>query len=193
MSRTISTNTKAALGDSQSWPAHLVEVDIGSSTYYLTDAHRNITWGGNTYLAVGHFLGFSDIEEHAAIQISSLTLTLSGVDKTWIALVLGYDFVDREVSIYKAILDYDGALLRDPVTPAPFLIFGGRINHAAVNEDPAEGTCTVAIGVTSHWVDFDRKPGRHTNHAEQQHYFPDDLGFEYASEIIGDLYWGTRS
>lgn len=187
MSRTITAGVLTELGAGSSWPIHLVDVTVGSTIYYLTDAHRGITWGGHSYLAVGHLLGFSDIEEHVDIQVSSLTLNLSGVDQTWIALVLDNDFVDRPVSIYKAVLDYDGNLVADP-----FLVFGGAINHAGIAEDPDDGTCTVSIGATSHWADFDRKPGRHTNHAEQQHWFPDDEGLEFASEIIGDIYWGER-
>jgi hypothetical protein len=59
-----------------------------------------------------------------------------------------------------------------------------------INENPDEGSCTIAISATSHWVDFERRPGRHTNHAEQQVWFPGDLGFEFSSEIVKEIRWG---
>jgi hypothetical protein len=166
-------------------PVHLLELVFDSATTRLTDADRTITWGGNDYLALGHFLGFSDIEESSEVEVTSMTGTLSGVDQTYVSLFLSETYLDRPVNLYKAFLDAGLGVVSDPL-----LIFSGRLNQPVINENPDDGTCTLAISATSHWVDFERRPGRHTNHAEQQVWFPGDKGFEFSSEIVKEIRWG---
>lgn len=166
-------------------PVHLLELVFDSTTTRLTDADRTINWGGNDYLALGHFLGFSDIEESSEVEVTSMTGTLSGVDQTYVSLFLSETYLDRPVNLYKAFLDASLGVVSDPL-----LIFSGRLNQPVINENPDDGTCTLAISATSHWVDFERRPGRHTNHAEQQVWFPCDQGFEFSSEIVKEIRWG---
>lgn len=166
-------------------PLHLVEMYLASGTLYITDAYRPIEWGANTYQATGHFLSFSGIEETADIQVSQATLALSGIDQAYIAVALGQTYIDRRITIRKAFLHPS----TEAVIVDPCLIFDGRMDAFSVEEDPDSGQCTVSVSAASHWVDFERRPGRHTNHAEQQLYYPGDLGFEYASEN-NEAVWG---
>jgi hypothetical protein len=66
------------------------------------------------------------------------------------------------------------------------------MHKPVIQENPDEGTCTLAIEAASHWVDFERRSGRHTNHAEQQVWFAGDKGFEFASEVMKDIPWGRK-
>ena len=63
-------------------PCHLVKVVFDDVTTYMTDAYKTVTYGGNDYTGIGHFLGFSDIEETADLSVSSMTVSVSGVDQT---------------------------------------------------------------------------------------------------------------
>jgi len=180
------------LGKAQNQPIHLIEVTVEDSAgtdipNYMTDAWMDIVWNGKTYRALGHFIGFSDIEETADVQVNSLSLSLSGVDQTWISAFLSYYYIDRPVKIYKAMLDTNMAVISDPV-----LIFEGRMDEPGIEENPDDGSCIVTVSATNVWVDFERKAGRHTNHEEQQIFFPGDLGFQYASEVVSDLTWGRK-
>lgn len=181
------------LGKTKNQPVHLIEVTVEDAdgnaiVTYITDAWTDIAWGGNTYLALGHFLGFTDIEETADVQVNSLTLSLSGVDQAWISAFLSYFYIDRPVKIYKAFLD--GTTMA--VVPSPILIFEGRMDEPGIEENPEDGSCIVTVSATNIWVDFERKAGRHTNHEEQQIFFPGDLGFQYASEVVSDITWGRK-
>jgi len=175
------------LGKSKNQPFHLVDVLFDSSPLYLTDAWTNIIWNGKTYTALGHFLGFSDIEETSELQVASLTAQLSGVDQSVISDVLAENYIDRPLLIHKGFLDDNMAVIADPI-----LIFEGRMDSPIIEENPDDGTCTVAVTATNAWVDFERKSGRHTNHEEQQIFFPGDMGFEFASEIVKDITWGRK-
>ncbi len=177
----------AELGKSKNQPFHLVDVDFDVTPQYITDAWANIVWNGQTYTALGHFLGFSDIEESSELQVASLTIQLSGVDQSEIAAVLGENYIDRPIRIYKGFLDENNAVIADPV-----LIFEGRMDSPVIEENPDDGTCTVSVTATNAWVDFERLSGRHTNHEEQQIFFPGDMGFEFASEVTGEITWGRK-
>jgi len=182
--------TAAALAEmakASNQPVHLLQValDAPTGTIYATDAYKDIEWGGNIYTALGHLLSFSDIEETAELQVASLTVTLSGVDQAYISLFLSEHYIDRALRIYTGFLDSSDTLIADPV-----LIFDGRMDQPVIQEDPDAGTSVVAVRATNAWVDFERRPGRHTNHQEQQIWFPGDRGFEFASEIVKDIVWG---
>jgi hypothetical protein len=69
-------------------------------------------------------------------------------------------------------------------------VFEGRIDQPTISEEWTSGKSTVSISATNSWVDFSRNTGRHGNNAEQQIYFPNDVGFEFASEIVKDITWG---
>ena len=169
----------------QNRPVHLVQVIFDDETVYMTDAYKTITYGGNDYAGVGHFMGFSDIEEAAEVMVSSVTLSLSGIDKVWISKVLNKNYIDRTVKIYTAFLDDSQTLIIDPV-----LIFEGRMDSPAIAENPDDGKSSVSVSATNSWVDFSRKTGRHTNNEEQQIHFSGDKGFEFASQIVKDVIWG---
>ena len=168
-------------------PVHLVEVHLDSGVTYMSDGYKSITHDGNEYLGLGHFLGFSDIEEAAEVIVSSMTVSLSGVDQVWISNLLQNDYIDRTIKIYTAFLDNSQALVIDPV-----LIFEGRMDQPVIGENPDDGTSVISVSATNAWVDFQRKTGRHTNHTEQQVYFSGDKGFEFASEIVKDIVWGKK-
>lgn len=171
---------------SQNMPVHLVSVHFDDTVMYMNDSYKTISFNGADYLGVGHFMGFSDIEETAEVIVSTMTLSLSGIDKVWIANVLGKNYINRIVRVNLAFLDADGnTLIIDPV-----LIFEGQMDSPTISEDPDAGTSTVSISATNSWVDFSRKTGRHTNNEEQQARYPGDKGFEFASQNIDKLVWG---
>jgi hypothetical protein len=175
------------LAKSQNQPFHLVAIDFDDTPIYITDAWTNITWDGHVFSALGHFLGFSDIEESLELQVANLTAQLSGVDQSLVSAVLTENYIDRPLRIYKGFLDANMAVVADPV-----LIFAGRMDAPVIEENPDDGTCTVSVSASNAWVDFERKSGRHTNHEEQQIFFPGDKGFEFVSEITSEITWGKK-
>jgi len=56
--------------------------------------------------------------------------------------------------------------------------------------DPDNGQVACSVEGISIWTDFDRRPGRHSNDAEQQNFFPGDKGFAPVAVIPDQLFWG---
>ena len=159
-----------------------------SGTQYATDAFTDVAWNGNTYLALGSFLEYSGVDESTELQVSNAVFTLTGVDQSLIAITLGENVIDRRVTLHKGMLNSSMILIVDPVP-----IFDGRMDSQIIAEDPITGKATIALPATNHWVDFERIPGRHTNHEEQQLWFPGDLGFEFVSQLNREITWGRPS
>jgi len=185
--RGASTAFRAELAKDANRPIHLFELYLDDASTFATDAYRTITWNGNTYVANGRFLEYDGIEEAADLSVGQTRVTLSGVDQSEIAGVLSHEYIDRRLVIRKAFLADDESVVVDPIP-----ILDGRCDAPAVVEDPDSGMCTVTLTAGNHWIDFERKAGRHTNHQEQQLHFPGDLFFEYVSQINKPIKWGSK-
>ncbi len=185
MDRSSTSAFQTEIAKLQNQPVHLLSVHFDDEVVYMNDGYKDIVYNSNTYQSVGHFMAFSDIEEAAEVMVSTMTLSLSGVDQTWVSKVLNKEYIDRTVKIYTAFLDSAQALVVDPI-----LIFEGRMDQPMISEDVDSGQSTVSVSATNAWVDFSRKTGRHTNHEETQIHFSGDKGFEFSSEIVADVIWG---
>ena len=169
-------------------PFHLVKLSFDNASYYLSDAYIPVTYDSNTYTPTGSFLAFSDIVETNESNIETISISLSGVDTTYVDLFLVGGYLDRTVEIYKAFLDSSDALVSDPL-----LIFSGRLNNPVIKEDVEAGTSTVAVQASSLFVDFDRINARFTNNESQQSFFSGDTGFRFSSVVVRELNWGMTT
>lgn len=186
MNRGSTAQFQNEIAKSQNMPVHFVSVHLDSYTLYMNDSYKSIEFNGHEYLAIGHLMGFSNIEESAELIVSSMTLSLSGVGQEWIKIVLSEKYINREVKVYLGFTDVDSHNLIE----TPILIFDGRIDTPTISENPDSGSSTVSISATNAWVDFTRRTGRHSNNEEQQVLFPGDKGFEFAAQNISELVWG---
>lgn len=167
-------------------PVHLFTIYLDTATIRISDAHKELRWGGDTWLAGGHALGFTGLEETSALEVTTVTISLSAVDQSFISLLLAQHFIDRRVTIHLALLDED-----DRLTIAPRLQFDGRVDSPVIADDPVNGKSVIALSATNHWVDFERVPGRHTNGPEQRLYYAGDKGFDFIPQLVSKvLLWG---
>ena len=185
MNRGSTTAFQQEVVKSANRPVHLAEIFFDDETVRMNDGYKTITYSSNDYTAVGHFMGFSAIEESVEVMVSKVQLSLSGVDQSMISRFLNKEYIDRQVKIYTAFLNDAQVLIADPV-----LIFEGRMDAPVITDNPIAGDSKITVSATNSWVDFSRKTGRHTNHEEQQVFFAGDKGFEFASEIVKEIIWG---
>ena len=111
--------------------------------------------------------------ESAELRVNDLSLTLSGVDQTYVSIFLGNNYIDVPIKVYRAILND-----ADAVVGVPILIFDGILTGYDIQDTENESKVTVQMA--SHWKDFEKENGRRTNHNSQQLYFAGDEGFEFA-------------
>jgi len=188
MSRGIDSSTQAELDKPGFNIINLMEFQgIGGQDNYITDAPIEISYNGNTYTPFGQFLGVTDIQEEEDLKIESITITLSAIDTDLVKLFLDYDYIDRRVILYRAVMGYNYSIIGTPI-----LVFDGRLDQPRVVEDFESRTATVALQASSHWSDFDAIGGRHTNDTEHQILYPGDDFFSPSASTQKDVKWGKE-
>lgn len=185
MPRGLNSTTKNELAEDDIRFATCLYMDVGASGVYITDYHHNVVVGNDTYTASSHFLSVGAPKESRDLRVNSVTLTLSGVDQTYITLFLTNNNVNKQVKFLKVLLNDTGQIVGNAITA-----FDGRITRFEIRE--SKNTSEVSIEVASHWADFEKKAGRLTNTNSQQRFFPSDLGFAFAANTVRDLRWGRK-
>lgn len=143
MDRGATAAVVTELGKTANQPVHLVAIEFDEGWIYMTDSYKPITWDGHTWLAVAYFLGFSDITESATLQVTSVTVSLSGVDQVYVSAFLSNAYLDRQVLIYKAFMD-TANISSELVTDGQFaLISWTAIDYTGFTEADAPGRLSV--------------------------------------------------
>ena len=188
MTRSLTSAVKTELATNDIRPVHLITIGFATPVN-ITDCSFSLTSSVSgasvTYSASDFILGISEINEQTDIGKSSLTLSLSGADQTFISIVLNENVINDSVDIYRGFLNDSNALIADP-----FLIYKGKIDGFTINESDKDST--VNLSIVSHWADFEKKNGRKTNNTSQQRFFSTDVGMDFSSQTVLDLKWGRK-
>lgn len=185
MSRDMTAAMLAQLDAIANRPGHLFKVIFDDETVYATDFYTNVAWGGDTYIANGHFLSYDGVSENVDMRAAQARVMLSGVDQAWIQKVLTKNYLNRRLLIYKATMDAAWQVVVDPAVE-----FDGLMKKPQIQEDPEAGTCQVLITASHDASDVNNASGRRTNHEVQQLHFPGDGIFKFASQAAQPLQWG---
>jgi len=182
MARGLTSAVNTELATDSLNPVTLVYLGVASGSRY-TDHYKDITYDSNTYSASSLFLNASSVSESSEVEITNIQLRFSGADQTVISLFLNNNYMSKDVEVYKGFLDSSQALIVDP-----FLLFKGRIESFAIDEDT--NSSQVSVSIASHWSDFEKQKGRKTNTSSQELFFANDVGFDFSSQSVRDIKWG---
>ena len=188
MTRSLTTAIKNELATNDIRPIHLITIGF-STPVNITDCSFDLTSSVSgssvTYTSSDHLIGISDFSEQTDVSKSSITLTLSGADQTFISVVLNENIINDSVTIHRGLLADDNTILDDP-----FLLYKGSIENYEIQEK--ETSSTLSLSIVSHWADFNKKNGRKTNNTSQQRFFANDKGMDFSSQTVQDIKWGRE-
>jgi hypothetical protein len=188
MTRSLTTAVKNEIATNDIRPIHLITIGF-STPVNITDCSFSLTSSVSgssvTYNASDHLIGISDFAEQIDVSKSSIKLSLSGAEQTYISAVLNENVINDEVTIYRGLLADDNTIIDDP-----FLLYKGNIESFEINEQPK--TSSLTLSIVSHWADFNKKNGRKTNNTSQQRFFSTDVGMDFASQTVQDIKWGRE-
>ena len=186
MTRSLTTAVKNELATDDIRPVHLITIGFGTPVN-ITDCSfpltSSVSGSSVTYSSSSFIMGISNFTEEKDVTKTSITLTLSGADQTFISTCLNENVVNDSVKIFRGFLNDSNALIADP-----FLLYSGSIDTFAVSENKTEST--VSLQIVSHWADFDKTSGRKTNNTSQQRFFSTDVGMNFSSQTVQDIKWG---
>ena len=186
MARGLSSSVKTELATGSIDPVLLIEIGF-STPIYLTNASfditSNISGTSRTYLSNGHLRSITGVNETNRPTKNTLSISLSGVDQTYISVALNENIINDNVFVYRGFLDSSNALISDP-----FLLFYGTIDEYKISDNTT--TANLIISVTSHWGNFSKTSGRTTTDNSQKRFFSSDKGMEFAALTVRDIKWG---
>ena len=186
MTRSLTSAVKTELATNDIRPVHLITLGFGTPVN-ITDCSFSLTSSVSgssvTYSASDFILGISNHTEETDITKSSVSISLSGADQTFISTVLNENVVNDSVDIFRGFLDDSNSLIADP-----FLLYRGKIDSFDIGESDKDSQ--VNLSIVSNWADFEKKNGRKTNNTSQQRFFSGDVGMDFASQTVQDIKWG---
>ena len=97
MTRNLTSSIKTALATNDIRPFS-TPVNFTDSTYTLTSS---VSGSSVTYTPSSFVIGVSDFTEEIDVTKSSLTVSLSGADQTFISTVLNENVTNRAVTIFR--------------------------------------------------------------------------------------------
>jgi len=190
MVRNLTTDQNVYLAGNSIISILLIDIGManGSTTRY-TDAPYNISFDSNTYTAQGVFLGVSETEENADVQIVSATITLSALDTSYVTAFATSAQINQLVTIRRAFINFTtNQLIGDSAGENAITIFRGRISGYSVNNNV--NTAEITIQVSSQFINFDKRSGRRTNQGNFQVEHPQDNSMEFSAVSLKDIRWG---
>ena len=196
MTRQFTDTLNTYLAGDSLLTAILLEIDTVDSagtitTNYFTDNAFNIFYDGNTYLAQGEFLSFTESQESGDLNIASVNIAISALD---VSLVRTYGVssqINQGVRIYRAFLDPNtNLLLGDSGADAIVMLFKGKIAGYQITNN--QSTADIQYQVSSQFVNFNKKNGRRSNQQNFQREHPNDRSMEFSHETLNELKWGLK-
>lgn len=187
MSRSLTAEMLAALAAESVPLTLLVELQFGSGTVNLCNLDYDVTYNGTTWLGAGRVGRISEVQESEDVQAYGVSLTLSGVDSSLLAIALGEDYQGRTVRIWLAAFDTSYAVI-----DAPYLVYRGRMDSMRIS---AGQQGVITLNCEGRLADFQRARVRRYNSADQQMVYPADKFFEYVPQLASGqaIYWGSAA
>ena len=161
----------------------LVEMHFSSGIAYYCNAGYSFTWNGNLYLGLGNLGSIDTIEEGSAIQSYGVGFKLTGIDPAKIEIAMNEDYQNKPAFVRLALLDESYNIVGTPT-----LVFSGLMDTMPITLGT---TATITVTAESRLADWDRVRIRNYTDADQQSFFPGDLGFQYVNQAADrEIYWG---
>lgn len=116
----------------------LVHGQFDSGDFAAFTGYGNVTWEGITYQGVGDLLAIGETSASVADGKAGLSITLSGIDLSVIALAELEEFQRRRVTVYLAQFDDEG------VIQSADIFFAGLADDMESSDDPENPIVTLS-------------------------------------------------
>ena len=191
MARSITTAFNNAITSQVVTPIIASELEFSDGTLRFWNGYGNITMtaGGSSkvFTGLGDFLGISPISESSTLQMSGVTLSMSGIKSSLISTALSAQYTNRNGAIYLGMYDTSRNVIADVYT-----VFKGTMDVLNISEQG--NTATITLNIESRLISFDLPVDRKYTLEDQQVDFPNDVGFEFIPDLQDkEITWGKET
>ena len=165
----------------------LIDLQIDTTTYYISNSWKAITYNSNSYTELGAFISVGEFQEDIKTTNGDLQMTLTGIPAGNVQTVLTEPVKGGEVTINRAFFDDDYNV--GNVYPR----YKGIITNYNVTEqvdaDTSEITNTVSISVASiNTILENRVNGQRTSPTDRRNFYASDATFDRVPIIHGTTF-----
>lgn len=167
--------------------ALFIDLQLGSSNYYISDAYKPFTINSNEYTALGAFLSVEAFQTDFKTTQSSISFGISGIPNTtdYMRIINTEKIKGGSVTIRRKFFDADTLL---PLANAEYIRYNGIISnfHVEENTDFIAGiaTNTIVFEIASVYTILSKRiAGQRTNGSDRRRFYPDDISFDNVSNI----------
>ena len=151
-------------------------MQIGTTTYYVSNSWKAITYDGNTYTELGSFLAVGEFTEDIKTTNGDLSMVLTGIPAGNVQTVMQNPVKGGVVKVFRAFFDDNYTVTN--VYPR----YNGLITNYSISEsvslDQGDITNSVAISVASiNTILENRVNGQRTTPEDRARLFPSDTTF----------------
>ena len=189
--RTLDANTAAAIAANEVWVVNLVSMQVGNTTYHISDHYRNLTVGTTTFLPNGRLLNIDNVANGTNITDDSVEISLAVIDATFRADILDADTIGGDVTIRRGLVDANTGNL---VSTNVHTVYEGTIFQVSFGEEyPLElggsvisqTAFTAVADVRAKTFLLEEAIGRYTNDTSNRRVDPTDRSMEFVPSFDG--------
>ena len=174
--------------------AEFVKLTVGNAgtVYTFCNAAAPITVGGITFSNLGALLNVGDVQRDIKATSDDMTIALTGIDSSNIALILSSDIKGSLVEVWRGFFDSNNQIITTPTTQF-FKRYQGIINSVAITEDfnsefrTRIATCSISCSSMRRVLE-NRLSGVKTNQNNWQFIYSGDTSMNRVSEISNTFF-----
>jgi len=167
-------------------------VGIAQNVYTFCNAAAPITVGGITFANLGALLSVGDVQRDIKATSDDMTIALTGIDSTNVALILSSDIKGSLVEVWRGFFDSNNQIITTPTTQF-FKRYQGIINSVSITEDfnsearTRIATCSISCSSMRRILE-NRLSGIKTNKNNWQFLYPSDTSMNRVAEISNQYF-----
>lgn len=184
--------TMTALNSASIRHAEFVRLNVDGTYYTFCNAAAPITVNSITFTALGALLGLSDVQRDIKATSDDLTISLTGIDTNYVALILSSDIKGSIVEVWRGFLDSNNQIITSP-TQQFFKRYQGIVNNVSISENFNEqartrvATCSISCA-SFRLILENRMSGIKTNPISWKQFYPNDTSMD-RTPVIQNQYF----
>lgn len=186
------STTINAVNSSSIRHGEFVRLNVNGEYYSFCSSASDITINGITFSGYGSFLQLSAVQRNIKSTSDDLTLGISGLDPSNIALMLSADIKGSIVEVWRGFFDSNNQIITSPTTQF-FKRYQGIVNSVSINEEFNEKqrirTATCIMNCASfRTILQNRISGVRTNPIQWQIAHPNDTSMNRVPAIVSQYF-----
>lgn len=184
MARTLPSALSTELDADSLKPFYAIELLFDSGDLRFWTGYGEIEVNGEIWNGSGQVISLSQTSEPSDLSANGMTITMSGIDSSIVAIMLGENYRGRSANVYLGCLAEDNLPVSDM-----YQVFAGRMDIMSMQENGQ--VATISISVENVLIDLERPRRFKLTNEDQLDRYPDDKSLSMVGPLQDkQIAWG---